>query len=40
MDSSEPQLGNLIARSRKGVAELVAAQRAVLARIMVSPPRS
>ncbi len=32
------QLDEMLALARKGVVELIAAQRAVLARIMVSPP--
>jgi ribonuclease PH len=34
------QLDEMLALGRKGVAALIAAQRAVLARIMVSPPDS
>src|SRR6266852_5820261 len=34
------QLDEMLALARKGVVELIAAQRAVLARIMVSPPAS
>ena len=37
---SQSQLDQLIVLARKGVAELIAAQRTVLARIMVSPPES
>jgi ribonuclease PH len=33
-----PQLDEMLALARKGVADLIAAERAVLARIMVSPP--
>ena len=36
----ESQLDEMLALGRKGIAELIAAQRAVLARIMVSPPES
>ena len=35
---SQAQLDALLTLARKGIAELIAAQRAVLARIMVSPP--
>jgi ribonuclease PH len=35
---AESQLDEMLALARKGVVELIAAQRAVLARIMVSPP--
>jgi ribonuclease PH len=35
-----PQLDEMLALARKGVVELIAAQRAVLARIMVSPPEA
>jgi hypothetical protein len=34
------QLEQMIAIARKGIADLIAAQRAVLARIMVSPPEN
>ena len=34
------QLDELVALARKGIAELIAAQRGVLARIMISPPES
>ena len=37
---AQSQLDAMLALGRKGVAELVAAQRAVLARIMVSPPEN
>jgi ribonuclease PH len=37
---SQSQLDEMLALGRKGVAELIAAQRAVLARIMVSPPEN
>jgi ribonuclease PH len=37
---SQAQLDELLVLARKGIAELIAAQRAVLARIMVSPPAS
>jgi len=37
---AQSQLDELVALARKGVAELIAAQRAVLARIMVSPPET
>ena len=37
---AQSQLDELVALGRKGVAELIAAQRAVLARIMISPPES
>ena len=37
---AQSQLDELVALARKGVAELIAAQRAVLARIMISPPES
>jgi ribonuclease PH len=36
----QSQLEEMLALARKGIAELIAAQRAVLARIMVSPPES
>ena len=35
---SQPQLDEMIVLARKGIADLIAAQRAVLARLMVSPP--
>src|SRR5437773_3874329 len=35
---AQSQLDELVALARKGVAELISAQRAVLARIMISPP--
>jgi ribonuclease PH len=35
---AESQLDEMLALARQGVVELIAAQRAVLARIMVSPP--
>ena len=37
---STTQLEQMIAIARKGIADLIAAQRAVLARIMVSPPEN
>ncbi|HET9419246.1 MAG TPA: ribonuclease PH, partial [Chthoniobacterales bacterium] len=37
---SQAQLDELLVLARKGIAELIAAQRAVLARIMVSPPET
>jgi ribonuclease PH len=37
---SQPQLDELLVLARKGIAELIAAQRAVLARLMVAPPES
>src|SRR6266571_7445404 len=37
---TQPELEELLVLARKGIAELIAAQRAVLARIMVSPPAS
>ena len=37
---AQSQLDELIALARKGAAGLIAAQRAVLARIMISPPES
>jgi len=37
---SQSQLDEMLALGRKGVAELIAAQRAVLARLMVTPPES
>src|SRR5438309_5046083 len=37
---SNAQLDEMLALGRKGVAELIAAQRAVLARLMVTPPPS
>jgi ribonuclease PH len=37
---AQGQLEAMLALSRKGIAELVAAQRAVLARIMISPPET
>jgi ribonuclease PH len=37
---AQAQLDDMLALGRKGIAELVAAQRAVLARIMVSPPEN
>ena len=36
----QSQLDELLALARKGIAELIAAQRVILARIMVSPPES
>jgi len=36
----QPELEQLLALARRGIAELIAAQRAVLARIMVSPQQS
>ena len=35
---AQSQLDELLALARKGIAELIAAQRVILARIMVSPP--
>jgi ribonuclease PH len=37
---SNAQLNEMLALGRKGIAELIAAQRAVLARLMVTPPPS
>jgi ribonuclease PH len=37
---SESQLNEMLALGRKGISELIGAQRAVLARIMVTPPAS
>jgi ribonuclease PH len=37
---SHEQLDEMLALARKGIAELIAAQRAVLARLMVTPPPS
>jgi ribonuclease PH len=37
---AQSQLDEMLALGRKGIAELIAAQRAVLARLMVSPPAS
>ena len=37
---SGSQLDEMLALTRKGIAALIGAQRAVLARIMVSPPES
>ena len=37
---AQPQLDEMLALGRKGIADLIAAQRAVLARIMVSPPEN
>jgi ribonuclease PH len=37
---SSAQLDEMLALGRKGIAELIAAQRAVLARLMVTPPTS
>jgi ribonuclease PH len=37
---AQSQLDEMLALARKGVAELIAAQRAVLARIMISPPEN
>ena len=37
---SQSQLDEMLALGRKGVAELIAAQRGVLARLMVTPPES
>ena len=37
---THPQLDEMLALARKGVSDLIAAERAVLARIMVSPPES
>src|SRR2546422_710864 len=37
---SQAELDHMLTLARKGIADLIAAQRAVLARIMVSPPES
>jgi ribonuclease PH len=37
---AQSELDEMLALGRKGIAELIAAQRAVLARLMVSPPAS
>ncbi len=37
---AQSQLDEMLALGRKGIADLIAAQRAVLARIMVSPPEN
>ena len=37
---TQSQLDDMLALGRKGIAELIAAQRAVLARLMVTPPES
>jgi ribonuclease PH len=37
---AQPELEQMMLLSRKGIADLISAQRAVLARIMVSPPES
>lgn len=37
---AQSDLDQLLALARKGIAELIAAQRAILARIMISPPES
>src|ERR1700726_3818727 len=37
---AQSQLDEMLVLARKGIADLIAAQRAVLARIMVSPPES
>jgi ribonuclease PH len=37
---AQAQLDAMLALGRKGIADLVAAQRAVLARIMISPPET
>jgi ribonuclease PH len=37
---AQSQLDEMLALGRKGIAELIAAQRAVLARLMVTPPES
>src|SRR5213083_2527667 len=37
---AQSQLDEMLVLGRKGIAELIAAQRAVLARLMVSPPES
>jgi ribonuclease PH len=37
---AQTQLDEMLALARKGIAALIGAQRAVLARIMVSPPES
>jgi len=37
---AQSQLDEMLALGRKGIAELIAAQRAVLARLMVAPPAS
>jgi ribonuclease PH len=37
---AQPELEQMMRLSRKGIADLISAQRAVLARIMVSPPES
>jgi ribonuclease PH len=36
----QTQLDEMLALARKGIAELIGAQRAVLARIMVTPPEN
>jgi len=37
---AQSQLDEMLVLARKGIADLISAQRAVLARIMVSPPES
>jgi ribonuclease PH len=37
---AESQLDEMLALGRKGIAELIGAQRAVLARLMVTPPEA
>jgi ribonuclease PH len=37
---AQSELDEMLVRGRKGISDLIAAQRAVLARIMVSPPES
>jgi ribonuclease PH len=37
---AQPELEQMMVLSRKGIADLISAQRAVLARIMVTPPES
>jgi ribonuclease PH len=37
---SQAELDDMLTLARKGIADLIAAQRAVLARIMVSPPET
>jgi ribonuclease PH len=37
---AQPQLEEMLALGRKGIAELIAAQRVVLARLMVTPPQA
>jgi ribonuclease PH len=37
---AQSQLDEMLALGRKGIAELIAAQRSVLARLMITPPET